>query len=175
LTEAAFTKDGWLQTGDLAVIRDGRLTVTGRQKDIIIINGLNHYSHEIEAVVEELPGVESSYTAACAVRTHASETDQLAIFFHPVDRTELVDLLKEIRSIVTRNIQINPTYLIPVEKAEIPKTGIGKIQRSLLKQRFEVGEFDPILKQVDILTANSNTVPDWFYKELLSNVVYGEN
>ena len=166
LTQAAFTEDGWLKTGDLALLRDGRLTVTGRQKDIIIINGLNHYSHEIEAVVEKISGLESSYTAACAIRTIESETDQLVIFFHPVDRTRLAELLKAIREIVVRKIQVNPTYLIPVEKAEIPKTGIGKIQRSMLKQRFETGEFDSVLKEIDILTANSNTIPSWFYKKV---------
>ena len=170
LTQAAFTEDGWLKTGDLARIDYDRLTVTGRQKDIIIINGLNHYSHEIEAVVEEIAGVESSYTAACAIRTIESETDQLAIFFHPVDRAynrpDLADLLKKIRGIVVRKIQVNPTYLIPVEKEEIPKSGIGKIQRSILQQRFEAGKFDPILKHIDILTASSNTIPNWFYKKV---------
>ncbi|NET16824.1 MAG: AMP-binding protein, partial [Okeania sp. SIO1H6] len=65
--QEAFTKDGWFNTGDLAFIKDGCLTITGRQTDIIIVNGINYYSHEIEAVVEELPGIAASYTAACPV------------------------------------------------------------------------------------------------------------
>jgi acyl-CoA synthetase (AMP-forming)/AMP-acid ligase II/thioesterase domain-containing protein/acyl carrier protein len=166
LTQAAFTEDGWFKTGDLGVIRNDRLTVTGRQKDIIIINGLNHYSHEIEAVVEEIAGIESSYTAAFSVRTTESNTDQLAILFHPIDRTDLAELVKEIRGAIARKIQITPTYLIPVAKESIPKTSLGKIQRSLLKQRFEAGEFNPILRQIDCLTGNANTVPDWFYKRV---------
>ncbi|MEG4250833.1 AMP-binding protein [Microcoleus sp. Pol10D4] len=150
--QEAFTEDGWFYTGDLGFIRKERLTITGRQKDVIIINGVNHYCHEIEATVEELQGVEVSYTAACAVRGAGSNTEKLAIFFNPKlsHSDDLVNLLKEIRAKVVNKVGINPDYLIPVEKEMIPKTAIGKIQRSQLSQRFNGGEFEPILKQVDI-------------------------
>ncbi len=49
----SFTADGWFTTGDLGVLRNGALTITGRQKDVIIINGVNYYCQEIEACVEE--------------------------------------------------------------------------------------------------------------------------
>src|SRR6185369_5750423 len=58
----AFTRDGWFKTGDLGVIRDGRVTVTGREKDVIIVNSVNYYSHAIESVVDALDGVEPSFT-----------------------------------------------------------------------------------------------------------------
>ena len=162
-----FTDDGWFNTGDLGFIHDGQLTITGRQKDVIIINGVNFYSHEIEAVVEEIEGVEVSYTAACAVRTSNSNTDQLAIFFNTPysNENKLVDLLKQIRGSVVQKVGVNPTYLIPVDKETIPKTAIGKIQRSRLKKRFEAGEFDAILKRIDILSGNTNTLPNWFYRK----------
>jgi acyl-CoA synthetase (AMP-forming)/AMP-acid ligase II/NAD(P)-dependent dehydrogenase (short-subunit alcohol dehydrogenase family)/acyl carrier protein len=168
LNQEVFTDDGWFKTGDLGFLRNGRLTITGRQKDVIIINGINFYSHEIEAVVEEVEGVEVSYTAACAVRTSNSDTDQLAIFFNTPysDENKLVDLLKQIRGSVVQKVGVNPTYLIPVDQEAIPKTAIGKIQRSQLKKRFEAGEFDPILKRVDILSGNTNTLPDWFYRKI---------
>src|SRR5581483_454427 len=52
--QKSYTADGWFITGDLGVIKDGQLSITGREKDIIIINGVNFYSHEIESVVEEI-------------------------------------------------------------------------------------------------------------------------
>ena len=164
--QEVFTSDGWFNTGDLGFLRQGRLTITGRQKDVIIINGLNHYCHEIEAAVEEVEGVEVSYTAACAVRVTGSNTDKLAIFFNPKlsDDEGLVSLLKEIRAQVVNKVGLNPDYLIPVDKEIIPKTAIGKIQRSQLSQRFNAGEFKLILKRVDILLGNANTIPDWFYR-----------
>jgi surfactin family lipopeptide synthetase A len=157
--------DGWMTTGDLGVLHDGRLTITGRQKDVIIINGINFYSHEIEAVVEEVPGVEVSFTAACAVR-EGGDTDSLAIFFHTpwTEPEKVAGLLKEVRGRVVRNLGVSPTHLLPVAREDIPKTEIGKIQRAQLRQRFEAGEFASVLKQVDIISGNANTLPDWFYR-----------
>src|SRR5437773_5194920 len=59
LNRECFSQDGWFNTGDLGLLRDGRLTITGRAKDVIIVNGLNFYSHEVEAIVEEVEGVRS--------------------------------------------------------------------------------------------------------------------
>src|SRR4029434_3815578 len=52
LNKEAFTEDGWFNTGDIGYMDNGCLVITGRDKDDIIINGVNYYSHEIEAVVE---------------------------------------------------------------------------------------------------------------------------
>jgi amino acid adenylation domain-containing protein len=165
LNQEVFTEDGWFNTGDLGLLRQGRLTISGRQKDVIIINGVNFYSHEIEAVVDEVAGVEVSFTAACATREPESETDRLIVFFSPIvsDDEGLTRILKEIREKVIREIGVNPARLIPVEKSAIPKTEIGKIQRAQLRQRFEAGEFDRLLKRVDILSGNEQTLPNWFY------------
>ncbi|AOX00477.1 hypothetical protein BJP34_14345 [Moorena producens PAL-8-15-08-1] len=165
--QEAFTTDGWFNTGDLGVLKNGSLTITGRQKDVIIINGLNYYSHEIESAVEELPEIEVSYTAACAVRETNSNTDKLAIFFHSekTEETELLALLKNIREQVVKRMGINPDYLIPLEKDWIPKTSIGKIQRTQLSQKFATGEFIEILKRIDLITENNNTIPEWFYQK----------
>ncbi|WP_293113447.1 SDR family NAD(P)-dependent oxidoreductase [Moorena sp. SIO4G3] len=163
----AFTADGWFNTGDLGFLKNGRLKITGRQKDVIIINGLNYYSHEIESAVEELAEIEVSYTAACAVRETNSNTDKLAIFFHSekIEDTELLDLLKNIREQVVKRMGINPDYLIPLEKELIPKTAIGKIQRTQLSQNFATGEFIEISKRIDLIAENNNTIPDWFYQK----------
>ncbi|MBD2498496.1 SDR family NAD(P)-dependent oxidoreductase [Nostoc sp. FACHB-280] len=166
--QEVFTVDGWFNTGDLGFLHQGRLTITGRIKDVIIINGLNYYCHEIEAAVEELKGVEVSFTAACAVRQPGINTDKLAIFFHTsiIDDKSLLALLKEIRTCVVNKVGINPDYLIPVNKEIIPKTAIGKIQRSQLSRRFQTGEFKSIIKRIDILLGNANTIPDWFYRQV---------
>ncbi len=147
-----FSADGWFNTGDLGYLENGRLVLTGREKDDIIINGVNYYSHEIEAVVEELDEIETSYTAACPVRNANSKTDQLAVFFHAsvTEHDDLKSLMKKIRGTVAKKIGVNPEYMIPVEKKRIPKTAIGKIQRPQLSQQFEEGAFDTILLQFGI-------------------------
>lgn len=164
----AFTADRWFNTGDLGILRDGKLTITGRQKDVIVMNGLNYYSHEIEAVVDAIADVEASYTAAIGVRAADSTTDQLAIVFSPVcqDPANLALLLTTIRQQVVQSLGINPIYLLPLEKTAIPKTAIGKIQRSQLKQSFEGGEFEDRLKQIDLQLGTRNTLPNWFYRRI---------
>ncbi|MCA1636222.1 MAG: SDR family NAD(P)-dependent oxidoreductase, partial [Acidobacteria bacterium] len=166
LNREFFSEDGWFTTGDLGFIRDGALTITGREKDVIIINGINYYSHEIEGVAEEVSGIVSSFTAACAVRDDGSQTDKLAIFFSPVsdDPDTLAALLDGLREKIVGDIGINPSYLIPVPKEAIPKTEIGKIQRSKLRERFEAGEFNALIHQVEIQTGKADTIPDWFYQ-----------
>ncbi|NEP56954.1 MAG: SDR family NAD(P)-dependent oxidoreductase, partial [Symploca sp. SIO2G7] len=165
--EEAFTVDGWFNTGDLGFLQNGHLTITGRQKDVIIINGLNYYSHEIEAAVEELEEIEVSYTAACAVREQNSNTDKLALFFNTevTEDVDLIALLKRLREQVVNCIGINPDFLIPLDKDLIPKTAIGKIQRTQLSQKFAAGEFHNILRRVDLITENNRTIPEWFYQK----------
>ena len=154
-----FTEDGWFNTGDLGFLREGRLTITGRQKEVIIINGVNYYNHEIEVVVEEIDGVEVSYTAACAVRRIGDTTDKLAIFFNPSNfiETSLHSLIKKIRKTLVSKVGVYPDYSIPVEREIIPKTAIGKIQRKQLSQRFEAGEFDSILQQINACLGSRET------------------
>ncbi|MFI9273248.1 amino acid adenylation domain-containing protein [Kitasatospora sp. NPDC052896] len=159
----AFTTEGWFETGDLAYLRDGELYLTGRAKDVIIINGVNHYSHEIEAIAEELPFVERSFTAACAVRTDpAASTDELALFVHLTPGHDEATALAELRAKITRESGISPAHLIPVTADDIPKTEIGKIQRTLLRRRFEAGQYDQTIQRVQHLLGDATTVPDWF-------------
>ncbi|GAA2785378.1 amino acid adenylation domain-containing protein [Kitasatospora sp. CM 4170] len=161
----SFTADGWFDTGDLAFLRDGELYITGRAKDVIIVNGVNHYSHEIEACVEELATVVRSFTAAVAVRPDpAAGTDELALFVHLADGVDAAAALREIRGKVTREIGVSPAHLLPVPAAAIPKTEIGKIQRTRLRKRFEAGEFDEVLRQAEELLGTAATVPDWFLR-----------
>ncbi|QYO63666.1 AMP-binding protein [Leptolyngbya sp. 7M] len=158
LTAAVFTPDCWFDTGDLAFLKAGRLTITGRQKEVIIINGVNYYSHEIEAAVEQLASVAISFTAACAVRLPNDSTDRLAIFFSPL--TESVEpLIKAIRRQVMQTIGITPSLVIPLPQTEIPKTNLGKIQRRQLVERFAAGEFDSLVSSLAATTASLRDQP----------------
>nr|WP_034087188.1 non-ribosomal peptide synthetase [Streptacidiphilus albus] len=161
----SFTADGWFETGDLAFLRAGELYITGRAKDVIIVNGVNHYSHEIESCVEELPFVVRSFTAACAVRSDpAAGTDELALFVHLEPGPDPAEALRAIRGKVTREIGVSPSHLLLVDAGTIPKTEIGKIQRTQLRKRFEAGEFDALARASEALLGTAPGVPDWFLR-----------
>lgn len=136
-----FSDDGWFTTGDLAFIRDGCLTISGRQKDVIIVNGANFYCHEIETVAETAPGVRKTFTAACAVRDAAAETDQLALFFCVEDGAAVEATARAVRAKLIQEAGVPPAYLVALRSTEVPKTEIGKIQRAQLKKAFEAGAF----------------------------------
>ncbi len=164
-TKEGRTEDGWFDTGDLGSMTDGRLTITGRTKETIIINGLNYHGHEIETAAEEGPGLVKSFTAACAVRGDGRDTDELAVFFSPSEGADLQELVADIRSRIVQAVGLHASYLIPLPQADIPKTSIGKIQRSTLVQRFQAGEFDTLLRELDADEHGEETVPDWFYRK----------
>lgn len=149
LNQQVFTEDGWYKTGDKGCINNGLLTLTGRDKDVIIINGANFYSHEIESVVEELDNIDVTYTAACGVNLPGYESEQLVIFIVPKSGSDLTELIKNVRLAVAKKIGINPAIIIPVTSNDIPKTAIGKIQRSLLKNKLEQGEYDNIIDSIE--------------------------
>ena len=152
LNQEIFTADGWFNTGDLGFLQSGRLTITGRQKDVIVINGVNYYNHDLETVVEAIAGVTISYTAACGVKDYQQQ-EQIAIFFHTDEHQpeSLRKLANNIRKSVFEQTGVVPAYIIPVEKEIIPKTAIGKIQRSQLSQRFAAGEFNSIVAEIEDL------------------------
>jgi microcystin synthetase protein McyG len=136
-------KDGWFETGDLAFIKNGCLYIAGRLKDVIIVNGANFYCHEVEAAAESVPGLLKTYTAACGVRDATAETDQLALFFclEAGQRGSVETIARAVRARLLQQVGIAPAYLVALEPNDVPRTEIGKIQRSQLKQSFEAGAF----------------------------------
>jgi len=166
--QEAFSDDGWFYTGDLGFILDGRLTITGREKEVIIINGANYYCYEIEDIVNSVPGVEATYVAAVALDDPRSGTEGIAIFFSPALATfgAQLELITAIRSRMVASLGLSPLYVVPVPKNEFPKTTSGKIQRTQLKSGLIGGQFQEQLKAIDIALENSNTLPDWFYRRI---------
>src|SRR5690606_21751522 len=75
-----FTADGWLRTGDCGVQVDGELVITGRSKDIIIVNGQNYYPHDIEEVTCSVDSLDLGKVVACGVSRGKAETEELLLF-----------------------------------------------------------------------------------------------
>ncbi len=154
--------EGWFNTGDLGLLSCGQLVINGREKDVLIINGANYYSHELEAVVEEVDGVEPSFTAACAVRDEHSQTEELVVFYHPTPSgaERVAEISRSIRRKLVEDVGINPRHMIPVERSEIPKTEIGKLQRREFKKRFEAGEYASRLEARPVFQAPPDPVQE---------------
>lgn len=179
-TADAFTADGWFRSGDLGRIDGGRLTLVGRSKDSVIVNGVNYYSHDIEAALEQLDGVARSYVAAFPTRVPGADTEQLVIAFHSEvpadDEPGLFRLLTAVRSTVVMHWGFRPALLLPLPEAAFPKTSLGKIQRALLRRRLEAGDFAAATEAVAELTARQlggYTAPEGDTEWLLA-AIYAE-
>eukprot|EP00434_Breviolum_minutum_P014270 symbB.v1.2.012580.t1/scaffold851.1/size159786/6 len=132
----AFMDDDWFNTGDIGFIKAGRLYLTGREKEMIIIRGANFYCYEVEDVVNSLEQVLPTFTAAVSVHDPSSGTEGLAIFFVPRQPQQLdglEEVAKEIRLKLVRHMGLAPGMVVPLKQEEFPKTTSGKIQRSQLK------------------------------------------
>ena len=143
-TEELFTGDGWLRTGDVGVIVDGDLVITGRQKDIIIINGQNYYPHDIEEIVAQLDQLDLNKVVVAGATPQGGQTEELIAFIlHRQGLDEFRPLIDEVRNIVGEHAGLEVHTVVPVPR--IPKTTSGKVQRARLLAAYADGEFDAAL------------------------------
>ncbi len=149
---AAFTADGWLRTGDLGLWHGGDLYICGRAKEIIFVNGQNYYPHDLEALVQRLPGLELGKVVAAGVRPRGSELEQLVVFvLHRGGVEEFLPLATQVARLINEQAGLEVSAVVPVKR--IPKTTSGKVQRHLLGDGYVEGEFDAELAQLAALRA----------------------
>ncbi|GDY33391.1 fatty acyl-AMP ligase [Gandjariella thermophila] len=132
----------FLRTGDLGVIRDGQLFVTGRAKELLIIAGANHYPHDIEATVQ------ASHPAAgelrcCALSVDDGERERLVVLAEaavPAQEAVLREVQRSIRRAVNAEHGLQVHEVILVRPGSLPFTTSGKIQRRQCQERYAAGE-----------------------------------
>lgn len=146
----AIMPDGWLRTGDLGFIHDGDLYISGRAKEIILVDGQNYYPHDIEAVVHRAAAVEPGRVAAASVRSRGGQSEGLAVFvLHRGSLREFLPIAERVVRAVSEGAGAHVTDVVPVKR--IPKTTSGKVQRHLLARHYVAGDFDPQLIELRAL------------------------
>jgi acyl-CoA synthetase (AMP-forming)/AMP-acid ligase II/acyl carrier protein len=137
-TKDLHTEDGWLNTGDLAFINQKELIITGRKKDVIIINGINYFPIDIERIIAEFLNYDVSSFVATGVFDSTKGKEKVIIGFVNHDKPDFFDELSEkIKKNVLSKIGIEIDSVIQIDN--IPKTLNGKIQRFKFKENFEIG------------------------------------
>jgi len=141
---AAAMVGGWLDTGDMGYLNaDGYLFIVGRAKDMIIINGKNHWPQDIEWAVEQLPGFHQGDIAAFSIETESGE-EAPAVLVHcrvsdPDERLRLRDQIRDkVRAITGMNCVVE---LVPPRT--LPRTSSGKLSRAKAKKLYLTGEIEP--------------------------------
>ncbi len=134
----------WLDTGDMGYTAKGYLFIVGRAKDMIIINGKNHWPQDIEWAVEQLPGFNHGDIAAFSILMENGE-EAPAVLVHckvsdPEERIKLRDQIADkVRSVTGMSCIVE---LVPPRT--LPRTSSGKLSRAKAKKLYLAGEIVPI-------------------------------
>lgn len=149
--------DGWLSTGDCGALINNNLIITGRKKEIIIINGQNYYPNDIENIIIQAGNFDLGKIVACGAINKSTQNDQLIVFvLYKSDLKIFKSIAEEIRRIVIQQLKLEIDHVIPIKK--IPKTTSGKIQRIKLSLDYQDGMFSDYLidNQVNNKVNNNN-------------------
>jgi len=135
----------WLRTGDLGVISDGELFIMGRIKDLLIVDGRNHYPDDIEATIQEITG-----GRAAAISVPDDVTEQLVAIIELKRRgaseeeamLKLRSVKRQVTSAISKSHSLRIADLVLVQPGSIPITTSGKIRRSACVERYRSDGFE---------------------------------
>jgi len=136
---AASYRDGWLHTGDLGFIKDGQVFVTGRIKDLIIVNGRNVHPQAVEWAVAEVDGVRKGNVVSFSV---PGETGEELVVVAETKRSEEdhAELADQVRRAIQRELSLSTSEVICLKPGSLPKTSSGKLQRRKTRSQYLSGE-----------------------------------
>ena len=152
----------WFDTGDAGLIANGNLYLTGRSNDKININGVTIFAFEVEQIVASLSGIDSNCVAAVPFRSQNSTTDEIVLFFSMIpematdDDSIVAELVKAIRNTLSLQLGLVIETLLLLSARDFPRTGIGKISKTKLRQNWEAGVYDAIQERVNGLLGSSD-------------------
>ena len=137
-------EDGpFLRTGDLGFLLDGELFVTGRLKDLIIIDGANHYPQDIERTVGGChPALDAANCVAFSLDSPTGERLIVVAGVQTATRVPLEELRRAIRTAVTERHDLSVHDLVWVRRGGIPRTASGKVRRHACRAAYQDGTLD---------------------------------
>ena len=147
-TKEAFTSDGWFITGDRALIdENGYLSLTGRAKESIIVNGVKYFPHELESALENasIEGLTPSYTVVFPHRPKGWQTEVLCVVYLPTYESNntlaRVSANDAISRVCVMQSGVKPYQIIPLEAHLLLKSSLGKLSRTKIRTAFESGTY----------------------------------
>jgi len=149
-TARTIDAEGWVDTGDLGVVHEGSLYITGRSKEIIFINGLNYYPHDLENIAQRAPGLDLNKVFVTGVMKPDSQGEELVVFvLHRGEIAEFLPTATAVGRLINEHAGLEVAQVVPVKR--IPKTTSGKVQRHLLQAAHLAGEYDTELAELAAL------------------------
>ncbi|GAW24149.1 hypothetical protein ANO14919_137300 [Xylariales sp. No.14919] len=143
-TAEAFTRDGWFRTGDTGVIDlTGNLSLCGRIKDIVNINGVKVGGAELQTSLETAVGSQVSRLVGFA--SWAGHTEQVSIAYipkrWPMKTEDVVNINDKLAKVCLLSTRSRPLVFALRDESILPKSSVGKISRAKMKSLLETGSF----------------------------------
>lgn len=133
--ELLFASGGWLRTGDIGFLKNRRLVVAGRLKDIIFVNGRNVMAADLERMLCEKFDLSELSVAACGTTDHNTGSDRVSIFVVTRQKGDFWATLHNIGSAAEEYLKYPVDAVIPINR--LPLTSSGKVQRHKLRMQLE--------------------------------------
>lgn len=149
----------WLKTGDLGFVLGSDLYITGRSKDIIFVNGLNYYPHDLERMAQELVEIDLNKIIICACESSAhkdqglNEINAFVFFRGKIDRFS--ELARQLKQHLFQKTGILLDKVLPTKN--IPRTTSGKLQRFKIRKEYENGAFSRIEEALGVIETTEST------------------
>ena len=136
-TAETLSPDGWLDTGDIGYLADGRLYITGRKKDMMIIHGRNIWPQDLEYLAKSLPGVYYNDVAAFSVPSEDGHQEMAVLVMQCRERNEMkrAELRKALTAMVRSDLGID-CFVELVPTRTLPRTSSGKLARARARLDF---------------------------------------
>jgi fatty-acyl-CoA synthase len=136
LTQEVLTTDGWFNTGDLGYFVKNGLFITGREKDMIIINGRNIWPQDLEFAAEQQPEVRTGDASAFSVPgPDGQEKTVMMVQCRVSDDQQRTDLRERLQRLIHQELGIE-CYIDLVPRNTLPRTTSGKLSRSKARKEF---------------------------------------
>jgi len=135
--------DGWLDTGDLGYMLDGEIVVTGRAKDLIIVNGRNVWPQDIEWALEARRIVKSGDSAAFSVDTGEGERVVVAVLARVAGEEARAALARDVAGAVREAVVVDCDVALVPPTMGLPMTSSGKLSRSRTRANYLAGRYEP--------------------------------
>ncbi len=143
-TMAVMTEDGWLETGDLGYLTEAEVVITGRVKDLIVVNGRNIAPQDLEWTVErEIAGVRNGDTAAFSIDEEDGERVIVLVECRLSAEADRETLRAEVEAVVRQVHGVDCTPVL-VPHNSLPHTSSGKLSRSRARQLYQERRFSPV-------------------------------
>ena len=142
-TDEVLSADGWLDTGDLGYMLGTEVIVTGRAKDLIIVNGRNVWPQDIEWAVEGKKIVKNGDSAAFSIDTGDGERVIVAVLARVAGDEAKANLARDVAGAVREAIAVDCEVVLVPPTMGLPMTSSGKLSRSRVKAKYLAGDYAP--------------------------------